>query len=245
MLKKKFSHTFESPVLIFLLSIIAVPAFMLFFSGCAASANNASQTVYVDKNFSPAMLEDYGMALLPVMSDKEYSSLAVSYGDGVDGAIFWLKPMMKYISWQTTEKTMKEKGLLKYYSQAESDYITGGTIRWNLMKEISASMGMRYLLLIKLRDTPSVTDTAVIHGEAEILDCGMGAVVWRGAGTAYSPNSKKESVKNKADDPVFEDCTTVASKGLIQEIFAAYIDLHDGISDKQAVGGRGFKPKAP
>ena len=138
---------------------------------------------------------------------------------------------------------MKDKDLIKYYGQAESDYITGGTIRWNLMKEISASMGMRYLLLVKVMDTPSASDTAVIHGEAEILDCAMGAVVWRGSGTAYSADLKKESTSKKSDDPVFEDCTKVASRGLVQEIFSAYIDVHDGVSDKQAVGGRGFNPK--
>ncbi len=176
-----------------LLAVFLLSAALIFISGCAASANNASSTLYVDKSFSPSMLDDYGLALLPVMGDKESSKFTEMYGDGVNGAMFWLKPMMKFISWQSTEKSMKDGDLLKYYDRAKSDYLTGGTIRWNLMKEISASMGMRYLLLIKLKDTPSTSDTAVVNGEAEILDCAAGAVVWRGSGTAFSSQSQKRN----------------------------------------------------
>lgn len=196
--------------------------------GCEASIQNTSQAKYIKPEFTQGALEGGGLAFLPILAGQGQEAYRRPLADSISHDITNQDTNLKFYDTDKTTKILQDKQLIDSYQRAILSYSETSILNKQLLTSISDSLGIRYLLLISLKEFNKVSHgeynyltgvqtvtNAKVQAFAQIWDCTIGDIVWEGQASAESEGGELTYTA------AYEKYCGVAAQGLVDKLFTS------------------------
>lgn len=157
--------------------------------GCAARIVDQSRTQYLNETFTAADLQEGGLALLPVTAGDGQEGYRRPLGDYLNARLPDAVPGGRVLSWQAAMDSINNNSKVSAYEQMITGYQKTSIVNRELVRELFATLGVRYALYCSLQDFSeqsktnynlftgfSTTKTAQVIAQCLVIDLSSGDV---------------------------------------------------------------------
>jgi len=185
---------------------------------CAVSSKVSTAETYRAADFSPAKMEEAGMAILPVTAGADLEGYRRPFGDELNRVA--ASTFEGVVPWDRTMNLLNEKGLVKEYQEAVQAYNETAILDKSITRQMADALGVRYLLYVRLAPPESSSDmrydyvsggayqqqTKAVFAYAKVWDA-QGDIVWEGSSEARAVSGAYSYI----NESIQEQCEKTAN----------------------------------
>ncbi|MBD3334851.1 MAG: hypothetical protein GF355_04995 [Candidatus Eisenbacteria bacterium] len=193
--------------------------------GCAAPIKDLTRTQYINEEFTSQQLQTGGLALLPIVAGAGQEGYRRPLGDHLNRELPNAVVNAKTISWQATMESINANELVEEYEQIVTGYQKTAILNRKLVRNIGASLEVRYALYCSLQDVSErdVIEYSILFGTSSktvanvlvhclVFDLQTGDIVQEIVGTAHSEASEFEYTRG------YESHAQVLAHGVLSQL---------------------------
>lgn len=133
---------------------------ILAFISCAAPIQNLTKTQYLNQTFSSSVLQNGGLALLPITAGAGQEGYRRPLGDSLNSHLSHSLPNGKTIKRQNSMDLLNQHDKVTAYQELIEAYSKTSILNREKVKELRSALGVRFALYCSLQDFSEVSKTS-------------------------------------------------------------------------------------
>ncbi len=182
-------------------------------AGCSAKVQVRNQTSYADAAFSKASIEEYGLAILPVVAGEGVEGYRRPFGQSLNQVGADHLASGSLLTWEAAMEALNDAGLVSEYNAAIAGYQQTSIIDRSLIGQMADATGTRYFLYVTL--FPPTSETSVnrsalsgglrtdrrlgVSAFGQVWDA-EGDVAWEGTGSSEVQSNEFQNIDEEGND---------------------------------------------